>query len=461
MREIKKIIVFLVVVGHSLLAQNLFTPVDTTGLPYHIIISSLKIDGESAPLETQIGVFDDSLCVGAGTISAQNRENIDIVAWQQNLGYDLAGFVPGDSIVFMVGLKRDNEIYTLRADAKFNRGDGTFGSSSYSIVELSLETEFEPEIEVSSGSLDFGKVELDSTIYRNFTITNPGSDTLDISRLSTSNDFFGIIDTTACLPPSDSLTIQISFTPTTAGKKEDTLLIRSNAKNTDQDRVILKGYGFYGYFDPVKPTGLPYLIVIQSVNLDNESLPANSEIAVFDDELCVGRALFNGQFPIQLSAWQKDAGHNLPGFENGDTIKYKLWKGPGSQPIIMTASYQSGDGTFGSGAYSAVSLTEKLAKIDNFKPIKNFKLISAYPNPFNSRINFVVKIQADRKIALKIYNLEGKKIFGKEFFSNYSGFNRFQWNGRNQAGESVTSGVYLATLGNRRNYKKLKLIYLK
>ena len=45
-----------------------FVPVEPTGLPYHIIVTSVLINGVPATEGTEIGFFDDTLCVGAGII---------------------------------------------------------------------------------------------------------------------------------------------------------------------------------------------------------------------------------------------------------------------------------------------------------------------------------------------------------------------------------------------------------
>ena len=45
--------------------QGQFEPVESTGLPYHVIISQALTDGDPLPAGSQIGVFDGELCVGA------------------------------------------------------------------------------------------------------------------------------------------------------------------------------------------------------------------------------------------------------------------------------------------------------------------------------------------------------------------------------------------------------------
>ena len=78
--------------------QAQFIPVESTGLPYHIIVSQVFIDSAAAPAGTQIGIFDSILCVGADTVEYVGQENIDIVTWEGSANPYLPGFAAGDTI---------------------------------------------------------------------------------------------------------------------------------------------------------------------------------------------------------------------------------------------------------------------------------------------------------------------------------------------------------------------------
>jgi hypothetical protein len=84
-----------------------------------------------------------------------------------------------------------------------------------------------------------------------------------------------------------------------------------------------------------------------------------------------------------------------------------------------------------------------------------------YPNPFNSSTNFSVKIPTDykhKKGFINIFNIDGRKIFSILLSNNAT----YTWNGKNQNGEFVSSGVYYYQLVlDNTVYKNGFMIFLK
>ena len=81
------------------------------------------------------------------------------------------------------------------------------------------------------------------------------------------------------------------------------------------------------HFIPVEPTGLPYLIVIDSLVVDGEWPVSSGEIGVFDGELCVGAIdwdSYEGQ-NLTITAWQRVEAHGLDGFTPGNPINFIHW----------------------------------------------------------------------------------------------------------------------------------------
>ena len=72
-----------------------------------------------------------------------------------------------------------------------------------------------------------------------------------------------------------------------------------------------------------------------------------------------------------------------------------------------------------------------------------FALALNYPNPFNPSTTIKYQIANDANVNLDIWNLQGQKIrtlVGKE---QKSGYYSVVWDGRNEAGQTVSSGLYL------------------
>ncbi|OQX77742.1 MAG: hypothetical protein B6D61_06710, partial [Bacteroidetes bacterium 4484_249] len=133
--------------------------------------------------------------------------------------------------------------------------------------------------------------------------------------------------------------------------------------------------GFQGFlpaqndpFEPVPPTGLPYNIVLSGLDINGQALPIGTQIGVFDGELCVGDAFYNGEGNLNLVAWEADPGQNLAGFTAGNTMSFKfhvIWHSE-TRNFDAGANYDKGDGTFGHGAYSVAALSVVTSLIPDF-----------------------------------------------------------------------------------------------
>ncbi len=76
----------------------------------------------------------------------------------------------------------------------------------------------------------------------------------------------------------------------------------------------------------------------------------------------------------------------------------------------------------------------------------NFRLGQNYPNPFNQSTSIEVDVTADAFVSLEILNLLGQKIAVIVNRLVAAGFHRFDWDGRDQRGREVASGVYFYRL---------------
>jgi len=95
---------------------------------------------------------------------------------------------------------------------------------------------------------------------------------------------------------------------------------------------------------------------------------------------------------------------------------------------------------------------------------RSFSLSQNYPNPFNptTTISFDVAGTSGVKqqVQLTVYNVRGKQII-KLIDSEYEpGSHRVVWDGKNDKGEPVSSGIYLYTLrsGDKSYTKKMVMV---
>jgi len=88
--------------------------------------------------------------------------------------------------------------------------------------------------------------------------------------------------------------------------------------------------------------------------------------------------------------------------------------------------------------------------------------LKAYPNPFNTNTTIEYRLPEPSKINIEIYNITGRlvKTLKRGDFS-YTGKHIAIWDGQNDCGEDVPTGVYLAYIRTERQQKSLKLLFVK
>ncbi|MCI0495863.1 T9SS type A sorting domain-containing protein [candidate division KSB1 bacterium] len=91
---------------------------------------------------------------------------------------------------------------------------------------------------------------------------------------------------------------------------------------------------------------------------------------------------------------------------------------------------------------------------------KNFELEQNYPNPFNPATTITFSVPQPEKVTLKVYNLMGEEM--KTLLDGVVsvGSHSVIWDGTDNFGQKVTSGLYLYTLqiGNQQIAKRMVLV---
>ncbi len=90
-----------------------------------------------------------------------------------------------------------------------------------------------------------------------------------------------------------------------------------------------------------------------------------------------------------------------------------------------------------------------------------FALSQNYPNPFNPETKIVYQIPEECNVKLSIYNLQGQVIRELVNESKQPGRYSIQWDGRNNSGLKVVSGVYLYVFKTGKFTETKKMILLR
>jgi len=190
-----------------------FDPVQPTGLPYHVIITAVLIDSVPAAVGTEIGIFDDTLCVGVGMVTSDSG-NIDIVTWEGSSNPYLPGFTSGNPITAMLYADIYGVMMYVDTELDFDVGSGLFGSGSYSVVSITSVTGIAPDIHIDQTSLSFDPVYVGESDTLFIEIENLGNALLTIDAIYSDTDQFSVNYNSAQISAGDSLEIAIGFTAT-------------------------------------------------------------------------------------------------------------------------------------------------------------------------------------------------------------------------------------------------------
>ncbi len=87
-------------------------------------------------------------------------------------------------------------------------------------------------------------------------------------------------------------------------------------------------------------------------------------------------------------------------------------------------------------------------------------LLGNYPNPFNPSTTFRYALSEDAHVTLKVYNLLGQLVATLVDESQTTGYKSVVWNGRNDVGSGVASGIYIyrMTAGRFTDTKRMLLL---
>jgi len=93
---------------------------------------------------------------------------------------------------------------------------------------------------------------------------------------------------------------------------------------------------------------------------------------------------------------------------------------------------------------------------------KNYVLsISSYPNPFNPSTTIRYTVPSKGRVEVGVFDLRGAHIATLVGDEREAGAHTETWNGRDQAGRAVSSGVYFARVVHPSGTKSYKLVLLK
>jgi len=93
--------------------------------------------------------------------------------------------------------------------------------------------------------------------------------------------------------------------------------------------------------------------------------------------------------------------------------------------------------------------------------ILDFQLEQNYPNPFNLETKLFFQLTATKQVNLAIYDVLGKKVRTLVNSEMTSGSHQVIWDGKDELGNVVSSGIYMYQLKTNENLSTLKMLLIK
>ncbi len=162
-----------------------------------------------------------------------------------------------------------------------------------------------------------------------------------------------------------------------------------------------------------------------------------------------------------------DAGDQFPGTNNVN--EFAPWTNPGSNSYAGDTTLVSVTNISNSGEIMYADFSVSLASDNEQNPggegaslsLPGIILEQNYPNPFNPITTIRFTLANTGHVGIKIYNILGEIISEYDKGIMPSGTYSFQWNGTDNAGNTLPSGIYLYEFITDNSYEVRKMILAK
>jgi hypothetical protein len=91
----------------------------------------------------------------------------------------------------------------------------------------------------------------------------------------------------------------------------------------------------------------------------------------------------------------------------------------------------------------------------------SFKLNQNYPNPFNPKTNIEYSISKTTDVEIVVYDINGRAIITLVNQKQNSGFYNVTWDGRDEAGKTVSTGIYIYKMKANEQILSKKMALIK
>ncbi len=145
---------------------------------------------------------------------------------------------------------------------------------------------------------------------------------------------------------------------------------------------------------------------------------------------------------------------------SADTTAAHKWSEKGDYAIVAFARSKVDTSMKTSSDTLWVSIIESGIEESKVLP-KTFKLEQNYPNPFNPQTTIQYQVPKAANVVIDIYNINGQKIRTLIDDQKAAGFHTAIWDGRNDLGLQVSTGLYFMQMRAGDYVNTIKMSFLK
>jgi FlgD Ig-like domain len=206
------------------------------------------------------------------------------------------------------------------------------------------------------------------------------------------------------------------------------------------NRMLLSGWVYSeSYYKLVEYISPEEINVLDTFSTYNGSL-------MLHDNLLINRRNLSGE--IDFVSWENDQ------FEIQGSYEF---------PVETHNCFFDYDNnkTYTIGRYNVQEYSCDFVSVDDHQiPVVKANLTN-YPNPFNPSTNISYNITADSKVDLKVYNMKGQLVKTLVSSNQTAGVHTVTWNGTDNTGRQVGSGLYFYKMNAGKYSSTKKMIMLK